>query len=476
MKANTKLDISFKKPKKAAHPVQFESGEATSVDRQGKKTFYVAGGELATIENLDFIRLLRKVIREANALKLEEVAVRVKDIRALASSNSIPDKLSDFDLGALVGENFAMAHYEFNRYKTKPKEASFQVGKVYLPDASKDFKKGLKRGMLIGEKANVARDWANTPAQDMTPKIFAEQVREELEQYAGVNVQIMSGDAIEEQKLGLIHGVGKGAANPPQLIVAEYRGAENDDPWIALVGKGVMYDTGGLSLKPSEGMLEMHLDMSGGASVLAAFSAVAALGLKVNLVTCVPAVENAISADAQRPGDIVTSYSGKTVEVQNTDAEGRLILADAVAYVAKTYKPRLMLDAATLTGASLIALGQAYTGLFTKDDELADQLIGLGNSCDELLWRLPVTKHFTGLLKKNTRADIKNIVSHGHKWGGASTGAAFVLDFVPSGITCAHLDIAPRMESIDGDQLAPGATGVLVRLLVRAIEKLYKTI
>lgn len=465
------LSIKFSKPKKSAHPVAFVS-DASTVDRTGRKTLYVSGGNLAKIEPLDFIRLIRKIVRTAKSFKLAEIALRVKDIRVLLESPSIPEKMSDFDLGVLIGENFVIANYEFLRYKTEEDDTTFQVERVYLDGTSRELQRGIERGIIVGRSANVARDWSNTPAQDLTPGIWAEEARSRLENLNHVTVEILNEAEIIAQDFHLVHAVGKGSANPPRVIIAKYSGGEDTDPWFALVGKGVTYDTGGNSLKPSEGMLEMHMDMSGGAGVLAALEAVAKLGLKKNLVAVVLAVENTLSRDAQRPGDISQSLSGKTVEVQNTDAEGRLILADGLYFAEREYKPKYMIDVATLTGAAVVAVGQRYSGMFTKDDELAEKLLALGESCDDLLWRLPVTKYYASDMKKGTRASLKNIVSHASKYGGASSAAAFLHEFVSSEVSFAHLDIAPRMTSIDEDALASGATGASVRLLVRAIDSL----
>ena len=238
---------------------------------------------------------------------------------------------------------------------------------------------------------------------------------------------------------------------------------------IVLIGKGVTYDTGGLNVKPSGSMHDMHLDMSGGSSVLAAIAIAAKLGLKKNIVVLVPSAENAISDDAMRAGDIVTSMSGKTVEVLHTDAEGRMILADALTY-SERYSPKVILDVATLTGAALSALGQFASAIMTKDEALSQTLTKLGEVSGDLVWPLPLWDEYKASLKSH-RADVSNIATNFSRFGGCIEGGTFLSFFVPKNVSWAHIDMAPRMDSIPSDKLAKGSTGEPIRLLVAFLEQ-----
>jgi leucyl aminopeptidase len=271
--------------------------------------------------------------------------------------------------------------------------------------------------------------------------------------------------------MGLIIGVGKGSHNEPCLIEARYEGNPTSNNWIALVGKGVCFDSGGHDIKTGGHMLGMHKDMSGGAAVVAIISALAELKVKANVVAVVPTVENMVSSHSYKPGDILTSMSGKTVEIGNTDAEGRLILADGLTYAQQKFTLSHLFEASTLTGAVSVAVGEKYSGTFTMHDDLARLFEQHGKSCGEEVWRLPVSEDFTVELKKNSHADLANIPLNDSKWGRASHAAAFLHAFVDyKKIPFIHVDIASRMDSIAEDNLAQGATGVPVRLFVRVIE------
>jgi leucyl aminopeptidase len=269
--------------------------------------------------------------------------------------------------------------------------------------------------------------------------------------------------------MNLLEAVGKGSHNEPQFIVMEYWGSKNKkDAPLVLIGKGITYDTGGLNVKPSGSMHDMHMDMSGGSSVMAAIVAAAKLGLKKNIIALIPSAENAISSKSMRAGDIVTAMNGTTVEILHTDAEGRLVLADALTY-SERYKPRAIIDVATLTGAALVALGQHASAVMTKDANLENTFRALGEESGDLVWPLPLWDEYKGLLK-STRADISNIATNFSRYGGAIEGGMFLAAFAPKDVPWAHLDIAPRMESVANDKLAKGSSGEPVRLLVTFLE------
>ncbi|HEX9664762.1 MAG TPA: M17 family metallopeptidase, partial [Patescibacteria group bacterium] len=252
----------------------------------------------------------------------------------------------------------------------------------------------------------------------------------------------------------------------PRFIVMEYDGGDSKEKPLVLIGKGITFDTGGLNLKPSDGIYQMHLDMSGGAAVLYSVLLAARLKLKKNIVGLIPAAENMISGSSYRPGDILKTMSGKTVEVLNTDAEGRLVLADALTYAGKFYKPRLVISVATLTGAALVALGQYASAIFSKDESLLKLLRNLGEKSGDYVWPLPLWEEFEKEMK-GTFADLNNLGKS--KYGGASQGAAFLAHFAKK-YPWLHIDIAPRMTAGEGEYLAKGAVGAPVRLLIRFLE------
>ena len=285
-----------------------------------------------------------------------------------------------------------------------------------------------------------------------------------------VSVQTLNRAQMEKLGMGAVLGVAKGSSEEPTFTVLEYKGAGGAP--IVLAGKGVTFDSGGLNLKSENGIYEMHMDMSGAAAVIHAVAAAARLKVKKHVIGLVPSVENMPGNNAYRPGDILKSLSGKTIEVLNTDAEGRLILADAITY-AKKFKPAVVIDVAALTGAALVALGLHASGLMTRDGALAEKLLTLGEESGDYLWRLPLWDEYEDAVK-GTFADLSNVPGNGagSRYGGASNGAMFLWQFAKE-LDCpwAHLDIAPRMTSAPGDELAKGAAGAPVRLLVRFIEQ-----
>ena len=267
--------------------------------------------------------------------------------------------------------------------------------------------------------------------------------------------------------MGGVLGVAQGSSEDPKFIIAEYNGGPKTQKPVVLVGKGVTFDSGGLNLKPSDSIYEMHLDMSGGAAVIHAVIAAAKLKLKCNVVALVPAVENMVSGSSYRPGDVLRSMSGKTIEVMNTDAEGRVILADALTY-AERYKPRLVVDVATLTGASMVALGTRASAIFTRDEKLEHLLRELGEKSGDYVWPLPLWDEYEEEVK-GTFGDVANIGKK-DRLGGAITAAIFLYQFAKN-YPWVHIDMAPRMTTIEGEYLSKGAAGAPVRLLVKLLEE-----
>jgi leucyl aminopeptidase len=268
-------------------------------------------------------------------------------------------------------------------------------------------------------------------------------------------------------QMGGVLGVGQGSEEKPRFIILEYFGADKKTPPLVLVGKGVTFDTGGINLKPADAILGMNMDMSGGAAVIHALIAAARLKIRKNIVALIPAVENAPSGSSYRPGDVLRSMSGKTIEVRNTDAEGRIILADALTY-AKRYKPSLVVDVATLTGSAMVALGERAIALFTQDEKLEQTLRQLGEESGDYLWPLPLWEEYDEEVK-GTFGDVANVGKT--RFGDAIVAATFLKQFVADDYLWVHLDIAPRMTTLPDEFLAKGSSGAPVRLLVKIIEK-----
>ena len=414
------------------------------------------------------ILLARRTIALAKGKRIESLCI---DPTIFSFENV---NLFDQELGELVATNFLMANYSFTEFLTRPADGFPAVKEILFENASKEFAGGVKRGMIIGEEVNACRRLANLPGGDVTPETLANEAKKIAKQNK-LKVKIL--DVAEMKKLGMggVLGVGKGSELSPKFIILEYMNASKSSVSgqgkkgvgpVVLVGKGVTFDTGGINLKPENSMLGMNMDMSGGAAVLHTVAAIARLGVKCNLVALVPAVENMPSGSSYRPGDVLRSMSGKTIEVNNTDAEGRIILADALTYAAK-YKPSLVVDVATLTGAAMAALGERASALFTTDETLEKQFRELGELSGDHVWPLPLWEEYDDEIK-GTIGDWSNLGKT--RYGGAITAAVFLKQFAV-GYPWVHLDIAPRMTSIEGEFLAKGAAGAPVRLLVKLLEE-----
>lgn len=369
------------------------------------------------------------------------------------------DALADF-AQALLTEG-----YRFDQYKGKPDPAS-KLLHVTLALGKKDdaakAEAALAKGLAIAHGVNLARDLGNLPGNVCTPQYLAD-VAGSMAQEFGFKSQSLDESEIAALGMTSFLSVAKGSDVPPRLIVLEYKGGKGKP--LALVGKGLTFDAGGISLKPGDGMDEMKYDMCGAAAVLGAFRAVAELGLAVNLVGVIPSCENMPSGRANKPGDIVKTMDGQTVEILNTDAEGRLILCDALTYVSR-FEPESVIDLATLTGACVVALGHVTSGLFANDDELADELLAAADKSGDLTWRMPLFEEYQELLKTNF-ADMANI---GGRYGGAISAACFLSRFTEK-YRWAHFDIAGTAWKSGA---AKGATGRPVPLLVEFIAKRAK--
>lgn len=372
-----------------------------------------------------------------------------------------------FDPGAMaesVGEGIVLGAYRFRKYKTREEEdvpAGALREAVLHAAVARDVRAAVKRAGIAARAACVARDMANEPGNHWTPDHFAGFGRELAARHAALSCRVLDKGRMQKLGMGGMLGVAQGSAQPPRMVVLEYR-VKPGAPTLLLVGKGLTFDAGGISIKPGQGMEEMKYDMAGGAAVMCAMQAVAEAGLKtMNIVAIVPAAENLPGPAALKPGDLITQYGGRTVEVVNTDAEGRLLLADALAYGKERYKPDLVVDVATLTGAVVVSLGHHHTGLFSNNDALCAGLAAAGERCGEPLWRLPLGPEYTKHLKSGI-ADLKNV---GPREGGAVTAAAFLQEFVGD-TPWAHLDIAGTAWNFTEKSYVPkGPSGIAVRTL-----------
>ncbi len=366
-----------------------------------------------------------------------------------------------------VADGYLLGSYSFTEFKTsKAPDGAGEV--VVLTDVarSKEANAALESAQIVATATHLARDWVNTPPGDFTPEKFADAVTKtsKSNKAAKVTVKVMDEGALEADGCGGIIGVGRGSANPPRLVQLTYkpRGAKKH---LALVGKGITYDSGGLSIKPGASMMTMKCDMAGAAAVVAATFAIAELGLPIAVTTYAPMAENMVSGNATRPGDVLTMYGGKTVEVLNTDAEGRLVMADALVK-ATELEPDLIVDVATLTGACVVALGEQVGGLLVNDDQLIDTVKAAGDRAGEAFWPLPIPEEMTEKVRNNSK--VADLAQHNtERWGGTLYAAAFLREFVGNH-TWAHLDIAgPAFNEKGPHGYTPsGGTGVSVATLV----------
>ncbi|MEK7583793.1 MAG: leucyl aminopeptidase family protein, partial [Patescibacteria group bacterium] len=344
--------------------IQMTEEKTTELYRDsGKGAVLCIGiGKRSEMTRRGYFRFLRRIVREAQSRNLERIRVELKSL-------TFPKlRISPKELMELVGYHFEIAQFEFDRYRTENRGETKKIQTVFLiGNATKTLQSALERGQLIAQEVNQARILSNTPGGEMTPVLLAEAAVAAGRE-SRVKVTVLGPREMRSLKMGAILGVGQGSDNPPRFIIMEYRGAAKKAP-VVLVGKGVTFDSGGINIKPTAGLDDMHLDMSGAAVVMHAIIAAAKLKLKKNIVALIPAVENMPSGASYRPGDILKSMSGRTIEIGNTDAEGRVIMADALTYAQK-FKPKLIIDVATLTGAAEVALGQRACALFSNREHL----------------------------------------------------------------------------------------------------------
>ncbi len=455
------------------------------------KEFTGKAGEIATLHTLGKLPAKRVVIvglgkREkfnldvvrgvsgAMARRLRHIGARTAG--AIAHGAGIGG-LDPAESAQAMAEGAVLGLYEFDRYRTKRNgdaDAGKQLDQLVLVERDQArvpaLAAGLDKGALLADCAIIARNLVNEPANVVNPVRMA-GVAAEVASDAGLDIAVLGREDMVEHEMGAMLAVTAGSANEPRLIIMEYRGdPDRPENNVALVGKGITFDSGGISIKGAAGMWEMKGDMSGGASVIGAMKGVAALKPRINVFGVVPAVENMPSGTAQRPGDIIRAMNGKTIEVDNTDAEGRLILADAISYIKQIKDARRVVDIATLTGAVIVALGHVASAVMGTSQELVDAVLSASKSTGEKMWQLPLFDEY----KRQNRSDYADVKNTGGRPAGSITAGLFIGEFT-EGVEWAHLDIAGTFmsERISG-YTVKGATGVPTRTLIRLVEDLAR--
>ena len=389
-----------------------------------------------------------------------------KDAKYILNLDSINSKIPNFVCYFLHG--LKLKSYKFKKYKTKKDTRKILI--IVIGNKNQPSAKDQLKFKAVEEGTFYARDLVSEPGNILNPDEYAKRLNSLRKD--GVKVNIYDEKKLKKLGMNALLGVGMGSIRGSYLVTMEWNGARNNSQPIAFVGKGVTFDTGGYSLKPARFMEDMTYDMAGSAAVVGLMKSLALRKAKINAVGVVGLVENMVSGVAQRPGDIVKSFSGKTIEVLNTDAEGRLVLADALSFTEKKFNPKFIIDLATLTGAIIVCLGSEYAGLFSNDDKLSKQLISAGEKVEEKLWRMPLHKNYDKLMDSKN-ADVQNINYVGG--AGSTTAAQFLQRFIIKKTPWAHLDIAGMAFSKYGGALnSSGATGFGVRLLNELVEENYE--
>jgi leucyl aminopeptidase len=412
----------------------------------------------------------------AGAVAVRKAAMRVG--RAASKFKTVATTLHQVGRDAeesahAFAEGLLLGSYRFDRYKERPiddaskQKPALERVLVLGRGDQKATRAGLKRGQVYADAGNWARDLVNTPALDATPAFLASEARK-MAALNGLSCKIWTKTMLEKGGFGGILGVGSGSANEPRLIELAYNGAGKSVP-IAITGKGITFDSGGLSIKPADGMETMKSDMSGAAATLAAMRAIAQLKPKVNVIAAIPSSENMPGGSAIRPGDVLRHRGGKTSEVLNTDAEGRLVLADALAYLSEK-KPRVLIDSATLTGAAVVALGSDLWAIMGNDETLIADLLAAGDAEGEPGWQMPLWRDY----RRNIESSVADVKNTGPRWGGAINAGLFLSEFVGD-VPWAHMDVAGTAFADQAGEYWPkGATGSPARTIIRYVENQAK--
>jgi len=420
---------------------------------KAKRLLLLGGGKAKTFTGFELRRLAGAAVRS-----LKSRGVRSFAFVAPEGSLNAEDAVKAIVEGAFVG------NFDSNTYQSERKDQSIDALTVVAKGDQAKLQAALNEATIIGESQNFTRELVNEPSNRMTPNILAEHAKK-MAQEVGLKCEVYGADKIKELKMGAFWGVAQGSDEPPALIILQYEPAgASDKTKIGLVGKGITFDTGGISIKPADGMEKMKYDMAGGAAMLGAMRAIALLKPKVKVTCIVCATENMPSGKAQKPGDIQIAMSGKSIEIINTDAEGRLVLADGLCYARQLGCTHLV-DAATLTGAVVVALGYANAGVFANDEPMFERFRKALDTAGERFWRLPLGEDYLDAMRSNI-ADLQNT---GGRWGGASTAAAFLKEFAED-TPWLHLDIAGTAWMDDAKPwIAKGPSGIAVRSLVELV-------
>jgi leucyl aminopeptidase len=441
-----------------------EKGDRLSLynlpDVKAVRVMFMGLGKLEKVDTESLRAAAGKAVKEAVKKGLSNIMIAVP--AAATIKIQIQSVLEAMMEGACLGNHL------FDKYKKEKKQKPLK--KIHLlvnADVFKTYRKLAARIETVCQGTLLAREWVSTPPNDKKPEQFANAIAR-LARKENLKVTVWGEKALQQKKFGAILAVGAGSRNKPRMVILEHHPKGTSDT-IVLVGKGVTFDSGGINLKPSGSLEDMKMDMSGAAAVAATMISVARLKSNTSIVGIIPVVENMPSGEASRPGDIIDTYDGKTVEIGNTDAEGRLILIDAIAYGVKKYKPRILIDLATLTGACVVALGEKIAGLFSLDDKLAEDILSSGAETHERCWRMPLPDDYKELLKSEF-ADLNNMSST--RYGGAITAALFLSEFVGD-TRWAHIDIAgPAYTKKETDYCGAGGTGFGVRLLCNLLSRI----
>ncbi len=417
---------------------------------KAKRLLLLGGGKAKKFSAIDLRKLAGAAVRGLKSRSLRSFAF-------VAPEGDIPagEAVKAIVEGAMIG------NFDSNTYQSDRKDQQIDALTVIVRGDQAALQKAMDEARILGESQNFVRELVNEPSNRMTPTILAEHAKK-MSQEVGLKCEVYGADKIKELKMGAFWGVAQGSDEPPALIVMRYEPAgAPEKPVLGLVGKGITFDTGGISIKPADGMEKMKYDMAGGATMIGVMRAIALLKPKVKIIGIVCATENMPSGKAQKPGDIQTAMSGKTIEIINTDAEGRLVLADGLSY-AKQLGCTHLIDAATLTGAVVVALGYANAGVFSNDDAMYERFNKALAKAGEKMWRLPLDDEYREQIKSN----IADIMNTGGRWGGASTAAMFLKEFAED-TPWIHLDIAGTAWMEDQKPwIAKGPSGIAVRSLV----------
>ena len=434
--------------------IDAEYGVITTVNTLSKlpfKNIYFLGlGKEADITTSLLLQAFGKVVK---AVKEDDLVVDLVKAHT--------DSICSLEIAALFTEAAIIADYKFTKITAEP-----SLTKTFDLLSDQDISATIDKAVIVASAVNNARTLGNTPSNLMTPLHLADYATK-LASECGLELTVYGNKELKEMGAGALLGVNQGSAHEARLIVLKYNGA-GDEPYSALVGKGLTFDSGGYNLKPSNSMTGMKFDMSGGGNVLSAIEAISKLKLKANVYAVVPATENMISGEGYKCDDVLVSLSGKTIEVTNTDAEGRIIMSDAFTYIQNKGATKII-DVATLTGACMVALGDAYTGAFSNDDEYVKKFIATAKLANEKVWHMPIGEEYAKVMK--TQSVVADIVNSDGRMGGASMAAEFLHQFVNEGTSWIHLDIAGTASvKTATDLFAVGATGVMVKSLTKMFE------